>query len=270
MIETVGADPAPLAIRLLGRVDIRIVGRPVALGGRHAQALIALLALEPRKRTREAIALDLWPDSGSASTASLRQALWMVRAGFVAADVAPESVLDIEPESIGLRRPDQLDLDVRRFEGALAGQAPDLAAAVELYAGELAESLGHECFAAERERLAIRYEDALARLAAVRLQVGDLVGARDAAVRLIGRDPLREEAHAVLLEVYGATGSRSQVFGHYRRLEDVLRRELDVEPLPETTAAFRRALATAVDRSARRVAEAVFANPPPGGLAAAN
>ena len=270
MIETIDAAPGPLEIRLLGRVDVRIAGRPIRLGGRHGQALIALLALDPRPRTREAIALDLWPDATTAASASLRQALWMVRSGLAAADVPPEGVLAVEPDSIGLRRPDRLDLDVHRFEAALVGPAPDLARAVALYEGELAESLGHECFAAERERLAIRYEDALARLAAARLDAGDLAGARDAAIRLIGRDPLREEAHAVLLEVYGATGSRSQVFRHYRRLRDVLRRELDVEPLPETAAAYRRAVAMSVEQSGRRVAEALFSHTPPGGVAAAN
>ena len=96
-------------------------------------------------------------------------------------------------------------------------------AAVELYHGDLLEGLGHDCFAAERERLSDRFEDALAIVAERRLADGDVAGAQAAADRLLERDPLREEAHAVLIAVHGLIGSRSQVVRQYRRLHDVLR-----------------------------------------------
>ena len=105
-----------------------------------------------------------------------------------------------------------------------------------LYGGDLAEGLGHDCFAAERERLADRYEDALANVAAQRLAAGDVDGAREAAERLIARDPLREEAHEVLIAVHGLIGSRSQVVRQYRASAEVLARELAERPLPETDA----------------------------------
>jgi DNA-binding SARP family transcriptional activator len=43
------------------------------------------------------------------------------------------------------------------------------------------------------------------------------------------------------------------VLRQYRRLRDLLRRELDVDPLPETEAAFRAALRDAEARSAEVV-----------------
>ena len=55
--------------------------------------------------------------------------------------------------------------------------------AVELYRGDLLEGLAHDCFAAERERLADRYEDALVDVARARLRAGDARGARRAAER---------------------------------------------------------------------------------------
>ena len=133
--------------------------------------------------------------------------------------------------------------------------------AVALYAGDLAEGLGHDCFAAERERLADWYEDALAIVAQQRLADGDEDGARVAAERLIARDPLREEAHEVLIAVHGVTGTRSQVVRQYRRLCEVLDRELDEVPLPETDATYRTALARTIARSRARAA----AIEPPGG-----
>ena len=65
--------------------------------------------------------------------------------------------------------------------------------AVELYRGDLAEGLGHDCFAAERERLSDLFEDALSDVGEERLRRGDLAGARRAAEELLARDPLREE-----------------------------------------------------------------------------
>ena len=111
-------------------------------------------------------------------------------------------------------------LDVARFEACTDDPlcAPELA--VSLYGGDLAEGFGHDCFAAERERLADRFEDALAHVAQRRLADGDDDAARLAAERLIARDPLREEAHEVLIAVHGRTGSRSQVVRQYRRLSE--------------------------------------------------
>jgi DNA-binding SARP family transcriptional activator len=99
------------------------------------------------------------------------------------------------------------------------------------------------------------YEDALAAVADKRLREGSLVAARAAAERLLARDPLREEAHAVIIAVHGLIGSRSQAVRQYRRLRAVLGRELGVEPLPETEATYRVALARTLERSRDRAVE---------------
>jgi DNA-binding SARP family transcriptional activator len=244
-----------LRVQLLGRVEVATEdGVPVRLGGRHAQALFALLVLSRRPRSRDALATDLWPDADGASSASLRQALWLVRNAFNGAGVEPDSILEVEPETIGLRPDARIELDAARFEACARDAGCGSEAAVELYRGDLAEGLGHECFAAERERLSDLYEDALAEAGEQRLRRADLVGARAAAERLLARDPLREEAHALIIEIHGLTGSRSQVVRQYRRLRAILARELDVEPLPETDVAYRVALGQALERSRLRVA----------------
>lgn len=249
---------ARLDVRLLGRIEVRAASRPVRIAGRQAQALFALLVLDRRPRARDAIATDLWPDADATCSASLRQALWLVRSGLASAGLEPERILEVEPETVGLR-PQAVRVDTVRFDTLLAGQAADPEAAVRLYRGDLAEGFGHECFAAERERLSDAYEDALALVAERRLAAGDLVGARDAAQRLLARDVLREEAHAVLIAVHGLTGTRSQVVRQHRRLCEILRRELDVDPLPETEAVYRRALARSLAASRRRAAAGAFA-----------
>jgi len=248
---TVRDRPAPtLSVALLGRFSVRSAeGSEIRLVGRHAQALFTLLALTCRPRTREAIATDLWPDSSVSPTGPLRQALYQVRGALAAAGVDPDAILESDAETLGMR-PDAIgQLDTIDFERCADDPTCAAERAVALFAGDLAEGLGHDCFAAERERLADRYEDALAVVAAQRLADGDLEGARTAAERLLARDPLREEAHGVLVAVYGLGGTRSQVVRQYRRLRVVLARELAEAPLPETDAIYRLALSRTVARS---------------------
>ena len=246
---------AALHVQLLGRVEVSADdGTPVRLSGRHAQALFALLVLSRRPRSRDALATDLWPDSDGTSSAALRQALWLVRNAFNGAGLDPDAVLEVESETIGLQPDARIELDTDHFEECVLN--PDCATetAVELYRGDLAEGLGHDCFAAERERLSDLFEDALSDVGEQRLRRGDLAGARRAAEELLARDPLREEAHALLISIHGLIGSRSQVVRQYRRLRAVLDRELGVEPLPESEATYRLALVHTLERSRARAA----------------
>ena len=250
-------EPIPRArirVRLLGSLEVQTTRRiPIRLGSRHAQALFALLVLTRRPRSREVIAADLWPESDDTSAGQLRQALWSVRHGLDLAGIVPAAVLDIRPETIGIQPTACLETDVEAFDRCLDDGLCGAEAAIELYRGDLVESLGHDCFAAERERLADRYEDALVTVAQRRVAEGDMAGARRAADEAIARDPLREEAHAILMDVFGRTGSRSQVVRQYRRLQQILAAELDEPPLPETEAAYRQALRHIVNRSLERV-----------------
>ena len=239
-----------LSIRLLGRLDVAADGTPIRIGGRHAQALIGLLAIKPRLRLRDTIAAELWPDIDGPCAASLRQALWLIRSSFAAAGLTADAWLEADQDTLGIRRDVDLDLDADRFDRLTAGAVADEAEqALELYAGDLLEGLGHECFAAERERLSDVYEDLLVAVAHERLERGDVAGARRAATELLARDPLREEAHTALIALYGRSGSRSQVVRQYRRLCGILRSELSVTPLPETDAAYRAALTATTSRS---------------------
>ena len=253
-MRAVPTTAARLSIRLLGRVEASLGGRQLRLGGRHAQALFALLVLDRKRRSRESIAADLWPDTDGPTSACLRQALWVIKGSLSEAGIDPRQLLEIESEVLGIRDDAKLDLDVDAFERAVRADPADPERAIALYVGDLVEGLGHECFAAERERLSDAYEDALALAAVDRLERGLIEPAREAAELLLARDPLREEAHAVLITVHGLVGTRSQVVRQYRRLCAVLDYELQVEPLPETDVAYRQALDLTVERSRRLVA----------------
>jgi DNA-binding SARP family transcriptional activator len=249
------AVPPGLEITLLGRLGIRTAnGHEVRLVGRHAQALFTLLAMTRRPRTREAIATDLWPEAVVTPTGPLRQALYQLRGALAAAGITIDDVLEADSETLGLRPEAVRWLDMDHFEACTDDPTCGAENAVNLYGGEFAEGLDHDCFAAERERLADRYEDALATCAVLRLEAGDVEGARRMAERLVARDPLREEGHAILIDIHGLTGTRSQVVRHYRRIREILEREIGELPLPETDASYRLALSRTLKRSILRAA----------------
>src|SRR4029078_3937523 len=100
------------------------------------------------------------------------------------AGLSADDWLETDQDSLGLRRDIQLDLDTDLFERLAQGRGcEDAHHPVGLYEGDLLEGLGHECFAAERERLSDLYEDLLACVADRRLQRGGLVAARGAGAR---------------------------------------------------------------------------------------
>jgi DNA-binding SARP family transcriptional activator len=245
--------PPDLSVRLFGPIRLFWRGHEVGLQSRPVQALVALLALRRRPWSREAIAAQIWPDAGYGPPARVRQALWLLRQGLSRIGADPAAVLATDRDTIGLGPGVVTEVDVARFEALLMRGPTGLEAALGLYHGDLAEDLALECLSVRRETLADLYEDALASVARTRLAAGDLGGARCAATELLERDPLREEGHAVLIEAYGIDGSRSQAHRQYTRLRAILASELAADPLPETEAVYRGALARTQSRSAERL-----------------
>ena len=75
---------AVLEVRLLGELEVEFDDAAITLPtSRRACALLALLALQPGPHSRSRLAALLWPDVLDASArASLRSALWALRAAF--------------------------------------------------------------------------------------------------------------------------------------------------------------------------------------------
>src|SRR6266404_6028634 len=136
MDDAVPIAAPSLTVRLLGRLEVEIAGVPVRLSGRHAQALAALLILQPRPRLRDAIAADLWPECAGPSASSLRQAVWLVRTGLAGAGVHPEAVLAVEQDTLGIHRSARIELDVWRFEALLDDGPEATRAALAIYRSE--------------------------------------------------------------------------------------------------------------------------------------
>jgi TolB-like protein len=226
---------------LLGPFEFRRGPRAVRALPKKAQALLAYLAMQRgRAAPREQLAELLWGRSGGEQARrSLRQCLTSVRGALKSAG---ESVLVADGDSVSLADGAAIGLDVRDFEALSRSQAAeDLERASALYRGEflaglqiVAEPIA-DWIAMERRRLASAMSDVLFRLASVCLQAGDAGRAIAAAERLTALDPLREDAHRLLMRGLAIAGRRSDALKQYALCTEVLRRDLGVAPESATS-----------------------------------
>jgi DNA-binding SARP family transcriptional activator len=233
------------------RVQIRLLG-PFQHDDRSgdglpkkAQALLAYLAMN-RGRTipRDQLADLLWSSSGQEQGRhSLRQSLAAVRRS-LGADT--RDLIETIGTDVLLAASDAVDVDAHRFEILAQSTAPaDLAAAGELYRGEfLADfDVPAEPFMAwvrvERARLEATACGVLGRLAAALSDAGEPDAAIAAAQRLIALDPLREDGHRLLMQLYASVGRRAEAIRQFVICSDKLRQELGVTPDANTTALAR-------------------------------
>lgn len=202
---TVTVPSRPLTVRLLGGVDLRLDGEPVGpVGSGRAEHLLAYLLLRPGVPVhREHLAGLLWPESTQAQArTNLRHILHTLRRAFPGLD----RFVEADARTLRWRAEAPVWLDVAAFERALADDRQ--ADAVELYTGELLAGRFDDWVLAERERLARRYRDALEQLARTLSEQGHWSEAIRHAESLVRHDPLREEAHRLLIRLCaeGVTG----------------------------------------------------------------
>ena len=176
-------------------------------------------------------------------------------------------------------------MDVLDFLERAKGEGVDaLDAAARLYRGPLLDGLAlreagfADWLSAERMRLHDIALGVLRRLAAAARAGGDDVAARDALERAVAHDPLSEEAQRDLARLHLDHGRAADAVRQLAACAGILRRELQVEPGPQTMALWREALACgppavagpAGDAAGERkqaTALAVALTPGPGSLA---
>jgi DNA-binding SARP family transcriptional activator len=218
---------AEVRIWLLGGFRVGLDSRTVpdeAWRRNKAKAVVKLLALAPSHRLHREQLMDLlWPElAPDAAAANLRKAVHFARQA-----LAPEH-LRLRQEVLQLAA-ERLWVDVQAFQAA--AQAGDLAAAIDLYGGELLPEDRFEPWAEQhREQLGARFSRLLLERAAELEAGGDLRGAAGALERLVAVDPLNEPAATGLIRAYALAGQRHLAIGRYRQLEERLAEELGVEP----------------------------------------
>lgn len=242
-----------LRIRCLGAFELYRQGvlvTPQMFKRRKALTLLKILLLHAgRPVPRDTLIEALWPESDPHKTASrlyvvvhaLREILEPDGAG------GGPALIRTDGDRYVFAADGRCWLDLSEYRGAiLRGQQAEAAgdqataraaysAAAHLYRGDLLEDepFAEWCWL-EREHLRETNLSALQRLAGLLRDTGDLGRAIGAYRRALRVDPLREAIQRQLIECLWSAGRRDEALRQYELLRTLLRRELDITPLPET------------------------------------
>ncbi|MCE7988811.1 MAG: hypothetical protein DYG89_47250 [Caldilinea sp. CFX5] len=219
----------------------------VKLPQRKALALLAYLATTGKIHARDTLATLFWPDhSQSEARMALSRRLYELNKQL------PPGALTLDAESVALSG--DFWRDVTAFETTLAAHptvatnnlAP-LQAAVELYTADfLAGFTLHDCpdfddwqaFQTESLRQSLRA--ALEKIAWAQAATGNAEQAIATARRQLALDPLDENAHRALMQLYAQAGQQSAALHQYEQCRQILADELGIAPAAETTALVER------------------------------
>ncbi|HJU73694.1 MAG TPA: BTAD domain-containing putative transcriptional regulator [Gemmatimonadaceae bacterium] len=229
-----------MRIRFLGRCEIllatgeradTIIAQPKRL------ALLAYLAasMSHGPRTRDRLVALFWPELDDATARhALRQALYHLRQALGADVVLSQGdFVELAPN---------VDCDVQEFERVLAqGRAET---ALELYVGEFLDGFHASDVSAEfsqwlddeRQRLRNAAIEGALQSATAAEQHGDLPRVDRLLRRVAELAPFDERVLRRRLEVLERSSDRASAVLLFDQFADRLRRELDVDPSPETRA----------------------------------
>ena len=235
------SQPDASILLLGGAVVCSAEGESLRFQTRKALALLAVLARQSGKAVpRERLVGLLWGDKDEeAARANLRQCLAILRK-----DLAEAEGLEITTpdDSICLVAPEAA-IDVARFEALAASDDPAARRqALDLYRGPFLDGLSlseagfEDWLRNERAALHARAVSLAELFLDQAMADPDPAPVAEAAGRLLRLDPLREDVHRALIRSYAIQGRRAQALAQYQTCRDLLARDLDVAPEPETEA----------------------------------
>jgi ABC-type oligopeptide transport system substrate-binding subunit/DNA-binding SARP family transcriptional activator len=243
-----------LSLYLLGPPHLELDGEVLDIGRRKAVALIAYLAVTRQGQARDALATLFWPEyDQSRARAALRRTLSTLNRALGGAWI------EADRETIDLAWDDDLWVDVKAFHRQLAEvqshghpeaeTCPDclshLAEAASLYRDDfmagftLRDSPGFDDWQFfQAESLRRELAGALERLVCSHCAMGEYEPAVDYARRWLRLDPLHEEAHCWLMQLYAWTDQRPAALRQYQECVRILEEELGIAPSEETTTLY--------------------------------
>ncbi|PVV08856.1 MAG: hypothetical protein B6D77_10955 [gamma proteobacterium symbiont of Ctena orbiculata] len=214
-------------------------GAVIDLRARKTKALLAWLALhQERPQPRDRLALLLWEESNDTQARhSLRQALSGLRkvlAGHADALIADQ-------ESV-LLRSGHIDTDTGAFDALLRdGCSPEyLTQLVSLYGGEFLEGFNprsnnyEEWLMTQRSHYRELAISSMSKLLDHFLKNSEFEAGIRLAIKLLASDPLQEQIHRTLMQLYVRLKRPGDALRQYRQCRRLLLRELGISPEAET------------------------------------
>lgn len=231
-----------LQIRFLGRFDVRVEGKPLAISTRAAQSLFAFLVLNSGTlHRREKLAGLLWPDTSDENARrSLRQELWRLRKALAAQSTDEANALSADELTVSFLPRADFWFDVQELEQALAPDVPlnERINRVAVFQGELLPGFYEDWVLLEREHVQAVYETQMRELLEHLIAGQHWQSAVGWAEKWIAFGQTPESAYRALMLTYAMLGDRAQCVAAYERCKTALAKDLNVEPSPETQALY--------------------------------
>lgn len=247
-----------ISLHFFGSPRIHFDGKPIKPDTRKATALLAYLAVTGRSHTRESLATLLYPDYDEThARGALRRTLSTLH------NVIKGDYLHATRDTVELQFLADIWVDVQEFEALLAEVEghphPKLVDCTEclvklkrcadLYQGDFLAGFTLRDSSAfddwqffQGESLRRKFASVLERLTYSFHQRHELDQAIEYARRWLALDPLLEDAHRELMLCYVLVGQRNAALRQYQECVRILKKELGVEPLEETTRLYQEIL----------------------------
>ncbi|UCG87218.1 MAG: AAA family ATPase [Gemmatimonadota bacterium] len=231
-----------IEIEALGPPVVTVDGAdpPAELMWRKHLALLVYLARSPRGRTREHLVGLLWPEKDEAKARhSLNEALRVIRRVAGDALVTEADNVRLESSAVKIDADDPHTAVIRGvfLEGFGLSDAPAF----------------EDWMVGERQRLRAVSLSRLVAEAEAAVAAGELAVACRSAEEALGIEPLHEPAVHVLMRAHALEGSRTLALAAYERLQELLRRDLHLEPAGDTEALAERIKTERIVRGAPAV-----------------
>jgi predicted ATPase/DNA-binding SARP family transcriptional activator len=232
------SHPRMIQIYLLGRFNLTYAGQMITGLHPRVQSLLAMILLSPELAiARELAAIRLWPNSSdSQARTNLRHLLHTLRSTLPNA----EHYLKATPDMLVWNQNSDFHCDVLEFHSAASkiNSVESLDEAITLYQGDLIPTCFDDWIEPDRSRLRDLYISTLQRQTDLLEKEGDLAGAIQFTNRMLQIDPIRETTYCRLMELHASLGDRAAVMRTFEVCSSNLKKELGVEPGPETLATF--------------------------------
>lgn len=234
-----------IQVECFGNFHVLVNGEEVSqerwVSAKARDLLAYFVTMRGEKIPAEKVFDSIWGEKERTSRTAFHTALSRLRNALKSSDENPRLIL----VEVGEYRLDaaRFSIDVDQFNSALAqanashtpaGRMEWYERAVSLYRGEYLQNLYYEWVFPERRRLAQAYLIALQELAAHHIASQSPKQAIVYLEKAISLDPLNEDIYCLAMRAYAEAGDRASLQRIYFQLQNVLSRELDAKPLPET------------------------------------
>lgn len=240
---------ASLALHFLGHPQLILGNLPLAINRRAVLALLVYLTVnnsQVRQRyPREMLSALLWPDLDQVKAfTNLRHTLWEIQ------KLLGPDWLIADRETVSINAGANIWVDVHRFEALwkesqtqndISVRIPLLTECARLYHHHFLTGFNlknassfDEWSMTKADELRHTLTNVLTSLTEDYCLLGDPDSALPHARRLVTLDPLNESAHRLLMQIYTQVGQQNAALKQYRYLEQTLRKELELDPQPET------------------------------------